>query len=118
MKEERGFSLIETLIALTVFGLIAVCLLSGLTLALKSTIISNEQTTAESLAKSQIEYIQQQPYSNATPPAYSLISSLPTGYAVDTTATYLDPNGLQKITVTVQRNTKTVFTLEDYKVKK
>jgi prepilin-type N-terminal cleavage/methylation domain-containing protein len=118
MGGERGFSLLENLVALAIFGIIAIGFLSGLTLGLKSNIINNEQTTAETLAKNQIEYIQQQPYSDAIPPVYSVISELPAGYTINTTATYLDPNGLQKITVTVQRNTRTVFALEDYKVKR
>ena len=116
MRGEKGSALIETLIGVVIFGLIAVAVLSSLILAGKSNITSDEQTTAESLARTQMEYVQQQAYS----PVYSLSPSLnsPADYSISTAAAYLDPNILQKIVITIQRNAKTVYTLEGYKVKR
>ena len=128
MKNEKGFSLIETLIAIALFGMICVAVSMGLSMAARANVISDEQTTAESLARSQIEYIQKQPYDNINnPPVYNLVSNIPTGYSITTPlAIRLDPknngtnndDGLQKINITVLHGTKTVFTMEDYKVKK
>ena len=56
MKSERGFALIETLVALALLGIIAVVFLGGIGTATKATIVADEQTTAESLARSEIEY--------------------------------------------------------------
>jgi type II secretory pathway pseudopilin PulG len=125
---ERGDIFIEVIIALAIIGLVAVGVLVGLAAAAKSNIISDEQTTGESLARAQIEYIQQQPYdSGNTTPFYNVLSSLPTGYSIITPmATRLDPkgdgtgndDGLQKITVSVQHKGETIFVLEDYKVQR
>ena len=128
MPSEKGFSFIETLIALAIFSVICVGMLSGLATSAKSNIIMDEQTTAESLARTQLEYVQDQPYDSANnPPLYSVLSSLPVGYSVVTPmATRLDPiangigndDGLQRITISIQRNGKTVFELEGYKVQR
>jgi len=126
---EKGFSLVENLVAMVILGIIGLVILTGLFIAARSNIISNEQTRAESLARSQIESIQNQTYSPADPPVYSEIS-IPAdcqGYSFATPlAVRLDPaedglgsdDGLQKITVTVIRNSKTILTIEDYKVNK
>ena len=125
MAGEKGFAVIETLIATAVIGLISVGILMSLSTSAKSTVVSESQTTAESLARAQIEYILQQSYDtdNYTP-AYSLISSIPSGYSINAVATNLDPrgdgtdnnDGLQKITVSVQYKGEVLVRLEDYKV--
>jgi len=63
IKNEKGISLIEVLIALAIMALVAVAFLSGLTTASKALIIADERTTAESLARSQVEYVKEQDYS-------------------------------------------------------
>jgi len=116
---ERGFTLVETLVALAIFGLVAGVFLSGLTVSSKSVMVSQERVAAESLAKSQMEYIKAQDYSDI---GNYLKIDVPTDLrdqvydiAVD------DPvdihlGELQKITVTVTHNGDTVFTLVGYKV--
>jgi len=59
---QRGISLIETVVALALLGIIGVVFLSGLTISSKGVIISQEKVVAESLAKSQIEHIKAQDY--------------------------------------------------------
>lgn len=88
--------------------------------------MSNEHTIAESLARSQMDSIQNQNYDRTNnPPSYAVISGLPAGYSITTPmAARLDPkgdgytndDGLQKITVTVKHGTKTLYNLVDYKV--
>ncbi len=65
---ESGVTLIETLVALAVLGLIAVVFLSGLATAARATLIADEQATAESLARSEIEYVKSQDYINNPDP--------------------------------------------------
>lgn len=124
MRSQKGFSLIENLVAMTVLGIIGLTLLSGLALAARSNIIANEITTAEALAKSQMDYVQSLPYDRfGNPPSYARISGH-TDYDIDISAVRLDPNnvgdgadyGVQQITVTVSRAGKTITTLTDYKV--
>ena len=123
MRDEKGFSLIEVLVAVALVGLISVALIVALATASKVLIIADERTTAESLARSQMEYIKIQPYDNVNdPPVYELLS-LPT-YDIEVTAERLDPegdgsgddDGLQKITVTVEHQDEETVTLEGYKV--
>ncbi len=124
MQGEKGFLLIETLVALAILGIIAVGLLSGLATAAKATFIIDERTTATSLAKSQMEYVKNQNYDNINnPPQYDLLSDLPTSFSVTITASRLDPegdgpddDGIQSIVVTVIRGSRSIVTLESYKV--
>jgi len=118
---ESGVTFIETVVALAILGVIAVAFLNGLTTTSKSAFIADEQTTAESLAQSQIEWVKNASYSyNAT--TYSP-APIPSGkdylnYSALITAEPLrDPDdGIQKITVTVKRSDKGVIKLEGYKV--
>jgi len=120
-RRERGTTLIETVVALAILGAIAVTFLSGLATTTKAVGLTDEQTTAESLAQSQMEWVKNASYSyNAT--AYSPVS-IPGGkdyinYSAIITAEPLhDPDdGIQKITVTVKRSDKEVIKLEGYKV--
>ncbi len=132
---ESGVTLIETLVALAVLGLIAVVFLSGLATAARATLIADEQATAESLARSEIEYVKsQQPYINyaeADHGEYGLITSL-APYTIEITVEPIDPDtgeprnqtggifeqddGIQRITVKVNRGSKLLLTLEGYKV--
>jgi prepilin-type N-terminal cleavage/methylation domain-containing protein len=115
---ETGVTLIETLVALALIGIISVAFLSGLATAAKATFIADEQATAESLARSQIEYVKNQGYdSEAT--TYLTVDA-PEGYAVSVDVSSIpDPDtdtGIQKIRVTVKRGAKTVLIIDAYKV--
>ena len=126
-----GFSLIEVMIALAILGLVAVAFLSGLSTSLKAVFISDERSTAQTLAQSQMEYVKSQDYDESTePPQYvENVDLTPSGYTVDISAERLNPegdgtdddDGLQKITITIYHSEvvdedEKVFTLEDYKV--
>ncbi len=62
LRRQRGLTLIETLVGVAIFAVISVPLLVGLSTGYKSLDISRERTFAESLAKSQVEYIKAQDY--------------------------------------------------------
>ncbi len=145
MKNEKGFTLIEVIVALALLGIISIAFLGGLATASKAIIIADERATAESLARSQMEYVKSQVYSIA-PWAYELPLHTPSnpppdppswwvtntpalpegydGYTVNVDAEPLyDPDdgsildGIQKIIVTVEHpDGETVIILEDYKV--
>ena len=121
---EGGVGLIEMLVALAILGAVAVAFLSGLATTSKADIIDDEQATAESLARSQMEWIRDVDYiyeatgySPATLPE-DILDYI--NYSVIVAAEPLhDPDdGIQKITVTVKRVDKEVVTLEDYKIDK
>ena len=118
---ERGFSLIETLVALALLGVIFVAYLSGLSVTFKATLVSDEQSTAGSLARSQMEWVKTATYvSSATNYAAAAIPSGNDyiGYSANISAASLNTpdNGIQKITVTIVHNGKTVINLDGYKV--
>jgi len=64
MKQEKGFSLIEVALAMLLLGIVAVAFFGALATGAKALLIADERTTAESLARSQMEYVKNQLYSN------------------------------------------------------
>ncbi len=118
---ESGVTLIETVVAVAILGVIAVTFLSGLATTSRAVFIADERATAESLAQSQMEWVKNVNYSyNAT--EYSP-APIPGGkdyinYSANISAQPLHApdDGIQKITVTVKRSDKGVIKLEGYKV--
>ena len=121
---EQGVTLVETLVALAIFGLVGVVFLGGLTTSSYAVIVSQERVAAESLAKSQIDYIKSQGYIMEGEGSYELIdvpADLSTqGYTVEIIPQVDLPSdgdeNVQRISVTVKRHGNTVLTLTDYKV--
>jgi len=140
MKSEKGFSLIEVMIAIALLGIIGTAFLGALSTASKALFVSDERATAESLARSQIEYVKSQDYdadwnytvtdsgrSSSDEPSWwldvspggnpPLLSSDYARYSAEVSADEDDDNpGIQKITVTVKHDGTTIITLEGYKV--
>ncbi len=135
MKNEKGFSLIEVMIAIALLGIIGVAILGGLATASKAMFVADERATAESLARSQMEYVKNElyiDYSEDSHDVYDEIMSPPAGYSIDSTAvpfnagtgaSYTETggifdydDGIQEIIVTVKHDGITIITLEGYKV--
>jgi prepilin-type N-terminal cleavage/methylation domain-containing protein len=124
MRSEKGFTLIEVLISLAVFGIIAVGLLIGLTTSSEALIVNDTHETAKNLAETQMESIQNQLYDGTNnAPVYAVLSDLPPGYQINLTNTRVNKGngtnsdtGIQQITITVTQGIKTAFTLVDYKL--
>ena len=116
-SKEAGVGLVETLIAVGILGLALTALLSAVSTGSLASSRSQERVTAENMARSQLEYVKSQPY--AAPPAtYATVTPSPGGYAVSAAAEAI-PNSdssIEKVTVTVTRDGKTLFVTEDYKV--
>jgi prepilin-type N-terminal cleavage/methylation domain-containing protein len=127
-----GFTLIEVLVALALFGIIAITFAGGLAAASHAVLIGDIRTNAESVARTEMEYAKSQGYSDA-PWAYVVTSSESTcdgssptwclsthhlsvehaGYTASVQAEALD-EGIQKVTVTVSHEGKQVISLEGY----
>jgi type II secretory pathway pseudopilin PulG len=128
-RGQKGFLLIEILVGLALLGIITVAFLNGLTTTFKGVSVSQERVSAESLAKSQIEYIKTQYYIAVVDynpdNRYELID-IPAdlaaaGYSVEINPleTVLSEAGgyeLQNITVVVKRNDKGKLTVSIYRV--
>jgi len=88
--------------------------------ASRAMFIADERATAESIARSQMEYVKNQQYDDSG--IYDEIADIPAGYDIEITTVEKD-DGIQKITITVYHNGEPVltspdYTLEGYKVER
>ena len=125
---QKGFLLIEILVGLALMGIIAAGFVNGLSTTFKGVTVSQERVTAESLAKSQIEYIKVQDYIpvaeyDPVTNCYELIQIPPdlvaAGYTVEITsseAIISEVIELQNVTVAVKRNGEGKMSIEVYRV--
>lgn len=122
-KRESGITLVESLVALAILAAVAVVFLGGVVGTTKAAAITDEKTTALSIAQSQMEWVHNATYSpNAT--AYAS-EPLPAGrdydnFAVDISVIPLNlpDDGIQKVTINVTRSGKQVYRLEGYKAER
>jgi prepilin-type N-terminal cleavage/methylation domain-containing protein len=125
----RGFSMLEVVIAIALLGIVALSVLTALSTASAALIIADRRATAESLARSQMEFIKEQDYidySASEHPDYDLISVDGEGYwiglAVEELVTDEEQTKLQKVKVIVtyyilgaeNKEVERQFTLEGY----
>ncbi len=141
LRGGNGIGLLETMLALGVLGFIGVAFMTALSVSFKSTEISEEQVTAEDLARTQLEYIRDQDY--CIPPTTPYIIpqdggcgtydvpppglTLPSGYTITLEITeYCDGQGpepggcydvqeIQKLTARVFRDGGLVTEIADLK---
>lgn len=141
-----GFTLIEVLIALALFAIIAIVFAGGLTTASRAVTIADIRTRAESLARTQMESVKEQDYEHAPDGGvynYTKISDVSEGYSICSLNRASPPsvvncepsdpvlgipwdsesnnatdsdNGLQKITLIIKHEGREIITLEGYKV--
>lgn len=114
---QKGFGLIEVLIAVTILSIAATAFLGAISTSAIAINKQDRKITAEAIAVSQMNLTKSQAY-QAAPASYSAIPSLPTNYVVTSNATTIagKDGNIQLITVTVSRGGNTIYTLEDYKV--
>jgi prepilin-type N-terminal cleavage/methylation domain-containing protein len=119
VKSDKGFAFVETIVALALLGIIAAVLLSSVGTATKATMVADEQVTAESLARSEIEYIKNCAYQYQVT-EYPIDSTLdiPSGWSVNTAVEAISDRGsdIQKVTITVQRGGENELSVITYKV--
>ena len=127
--KKNGFGMIEVLIAMFILVVVGVAFLITLQYAIKANSLDKAHSTAESLARSQLESIKQEAYLdlavsvgslNRPKITYDTISNVPSNYTVSITVEPIDPtsgvaysilsgppniftqdNELQKVTVLV-----------------
>ena len=120
MLNEKGFSLLETIAALALFSLVSFAFLTGLFTLTKATVTTKDRAIAENLARNELEYVKNLSYQygaeeyevnpdldipaswNVTPPVVELVNET--------------DDGVQRVTVTVERNGEPVLSLFTYKV--
>jgi prepilin-type N-terminal cleavage/methylation domain-containing protein len=120
---ERGMTLIEVLIALAILAAVAVTFLIGMTVSSKGAIVSQQNITVDSLAKSQMESIKAQPYIVVGLGNYTTIAipqdlvnqGYNIGINVGLAPGHTTDDGLQQITVNITQNGATVLSLVSLK---
>jgi len=127
---QRGFSLIEILVALALLSIISVAFLRGLFTTSQAVAVSQESVVAESLARSQVESIKAQDYilvaeyddpANCYPTIAVPADLAGAGYSVEInppvsiSVTENQTIELQSIAVAVKRHGEGMFTLSVYK---
>jgi hypothetical protein len=124
---ERGNSLPEVIMSIGIFALVGVTFISVLATNIKVLGTADQRTTAESLAKTQMEAIISAPYDSTAPYSYSKVAGIPAGYDINIYVALINPEtgavsttdcGVQKVTVTVtcqQRSPPEVLSLQSYK---
>jgi hypothetical protein len=116
---EKGISTLEVLLAIVILGLVGVCFLGGVGTGTKATVITRDQAIAESLVRSEAEYIKGCGYQyGALEYLVDPTLTMPAEWAV---STYVEPvhssdDGLQEVTVSAQRQGETILSIVIYKV--
>lgn len=119
LAREHGFSLIEVVIAAVIFLIVATALTGVLTSAIASHTVSRERTKAVQLAQDQLERVSNLDYYDVGVPGIYPVGvipaagwSVPAGYAVSFTVTYVNDPGptsarsfgnYKKVTIEVTR---------------
>ena len=62
-KQEKGISLIETIVSLAIISIISVVFMTGLATNIKGQVVQDEGAVSEAIVVGQIEYIKTQPFS-------------------------------------------------------
>jgi prepilin-type N-terminal cleavage/methylation domain-containing protein len=112
-KSQKGLSLIETVVAVAILGIITIAFLSALATTSTARATNDERTSAKILAESIIENIKTDNYSLEYTPV--IPPEFP-GYTANVTTTSERNGNIQKIIVTVTHQGHEVLTLESYKV--
>jgi len=111
MKSEKGFSLLETILALALLGIISACFLGATATTSNARVINDEKASGKILAESIMENIKKEAY------LASYNVTVPSDFAGYTASvTVIENNNIQDITVGITRRNREVFSLESYKV--
>jgi len=127
--EQKGFTFIEVLVGIAIMGMIVAVFLMAIATAFKANATSQIRTTADSLARAQMEYVQNQEYRTDY---YEPLQVIPQNYSIwsfdadnniieaakDDIAIIEVDDGLQKIKLLIKHNDIEVLTLEKLKARR
>jgi type II secretory pathway pseudopilin PulG len=119
LKDETGLTLAESLITIAVIGVALVAFVVAMSTGALAVNESDQEVTAQSLARTQMEYIKGYPYDPVatTYPAINTTDNYSISIAV-TSVPDADDDNIQKVTATISRDAQALLIIEDYKVKR
>jgi len=114
LKGQRGYMLIEVLVAVAIVGVVAVAFLSALTSGYLALVLADENTVAESLTRTEFERIRQATYPVS---GHGPEEALP-GYWITAIVSDVDETDspIQLVTVEVSHDGELLLTTATYKV--
>jgi prepilin-type N-terminal cleavage/methylation domain-containing protein len=111
MKGEKGTTLIETLVAVALLGIISSSFLSATATTSTARVNADEKASGKILAESLMEGIKKDAYTSS----YNI--TVPSQFAgYNASVNVIENNNIQDITITVDHRGHAIFTLESYKV--
>jgi len=116
LRRESGLGLVDTLVALAILGTAAVAFVAAIGTSSITAGDVKADTTAQSLARSQLEYVKALPFDEKAH-SYPSIAT-PDGYSISTDVSNIPTadKEIQVITVTVSRSDETLLIVEEYKL--
>ena len=114
IKSEKGFSLIETLVALALLGIIGVSFFNGLATTSTARATADERVSSKILAEILMESVKKQSYNLSANYTYAVPDEF-AGYSAELTVENIRNDYLQKLTFTIYQKDDETFTLESYK---
>ena len=124
---QNGVTLAEVIVTLFITAIVGASILAGIYTTVNSNSTARTSLAAESLARSELEYVLSQPY-DSSGWSYTLPGSVPSGwgphtipadysgYSVTVTKSDLySESAIQQVTVNVKYNDSTVLTMSTYK---
>ena len=116
LYSQKGMGLVETLVAVAILGTSVVAFVVGLSAGSLSVNEHDKETIAQGLAQTQMEYTKNYAFipgavtypTLAVPPTYSV--------SVDVLAVPGADANIQKVTVSVLKDSVNIITISDYKV--
>jgi hypothetical protein len=115
-KGEKGLGVVESLAAVAVLGTAVVAFIIALSTGSIAVREVDQETVAQSLVRTQLEYTKNYPY-NPAATTYPKAEA-PEGYTISVEVSSIPDTDtdIQKITVTISRDGEEILTAEDYKV--
>ncbi|MDO8531134.1 MAG: type II secretion system protein [Dehalococcoidia bacterium] len=112
--DQRGSSLLESVLAVALLGIVAVVLLAGLSSGSLATREAQSSVGAEQMALSQVEYMKGLPY-QAPPASYATVTPSPDYTLTASAVSAESDNNVSLVTITVSLNGQPYVTLQTYK---
>ena len=130
-RDSRGFALLESVMAVTIFAALGTAVMVGIRTANISSEVVEGQSIAEKLARNQMEYVFSQAYKDPGPGVkYDSIETssaftVDPGFGVSAESQVVpadellivDDANIEKVVVTVTRDTETILVLDTLRTK-